>query len=70
LKPHFRLGTKLAPEWSGIADSLGEAYEAVDESELAIGEYRRVLSLNPAEGHSIERLKALGAKTPAKAAGG
>jgi dienelactone hydrolase len=67
--PVFRLGTKLAPDWSGIADSLAEAYEAVGERQLAIDEYRRALALDPAQGHSIERLKALEAE-PAKAAGG
>ncbi|MFC5551085.1 chlorophyllase/cutinase-like alpha/beta fold protein [Massilia aerilata] len=66
----FRLGTKLAPDWDNIADSLAEAYEAVDERQLAIGQYRRVLELNPGHGHAIERLKALGAEPAAKAAGG
>jgi dienelactone hydrolase len=68
--PIFRLGTRLEPKWSGIADSLGEAYEAVGERQLAIDEYRRALSLDPAEGHSIARLKALGVDAPAKASGG
>jgi len=68
--PIFRLGTKLAPDWASIADSLGEAYEAVGERHLAIDAYRRALSLNPAEGHSIERLKVLGADPAAKVAGG
>jgi tetratricopeptide (TPR) repeat protein len=68
--PIFRLGTRLEPKWSGIADSLGEAYEAVGERQLAIDEYRRALSLDPSEGHSIARLKALGVDAPAKASGG
>jgi dienelactone hydrolase len=59
--PIFRLGTRLDPEWAGIADSLAEAYEAVGEHQLAIAEYRRTLSLDPTIGHAIERLKALGA---------
>jgi len=66
----FRLGTKLEPTWGGIADSLAEAYEAVGERQLAIDEYRRALSLDPAESHSIARLKALGAEPAASAAGG
>ncbi|ALK99373.2 hypothetical protein AM586_05460 [Massilia sp. WG5] len=68
--PIFRLGASLEPEWGGIADSLAEAYEAVGERQLAIDAYRRALSLDPAIGHSIERLKALGAEPVAKAAGG
>jgi dienelactone hydrolase len=68
--PVLRLGTKLAPDWSWIADSLAEAYEAAGERQLAIGEYRRALDLEPTLGHSIERLKALGAEPAAKAAGG
>jgi dienelactone hydrolase len=68
--PIFQLGTSLAPEWSGVADSLGEAYEAVGERQRAIDAYRRAVSLNPAEGHSIERLKVLGTEPAAKAAGG
>jgi dienelactone hydrolase len=68
--PILRLGTKLAPDWSWIADSLAEAYEAAGERQLAIDEYRRALSLEPTLGHAIERLKALGAEPAAKAAGG
>jgi dienelactone hydrolase len=59
--PIFRLGTKLEPEWGGIADSLAEAYEAAGERQQAIDEYRRALALDPTIGHSLERLKALGA---------
>jgi dienelactone hydrolase len=68
--PIFRLGSKIEPEWGGIVDSLGEAYEAAGERQLAIDAYRRALSLNPAESHSSLRLKALDAEPPAKAAGG
>lgn len=68
--PVLRLGTKLAPDWSWVADSLAEAYEAVGERQLAIAEYRRALTIEPTLGHSIERLKVLEAGTPAKAAGG
>jgi dienelactone hydrolase len=71
--PIFRLGTKLAPDWASIADSLAEAYEAVGERQLAVDEYRRALAIDPSIGHSIERLKALGADPqpgPVKAAGG
>jgi dienelactone hydrolase len=66
--PILRLGTKLAPDWSWIADSLAEAYEAVGERQLAIDEYRRALTIEPTLGHSIERLKVLEAAQPAKAA--
>jgi len=68
--PIFRLGVKLEPQWGGIADSLAEAYEAVGARQLAIDEYRRALTLDPTQGHSVERLKALGAAPAAKAAGG
>jgi dienelactone hydrolase len=69
--PILRLGTKLAPDWSWIADSLAEAYEATGERQLAIDEYRRALSIEPTLGHSIERLKVLEAAAPApKTAGG
>jgi dienelactone hydrolase len=70
--PIFQLGSKLDPNWSWIADSLAEAYEAVGERQLAVDEYRRALSLEPTLGHAIERLKALGAEAPAsaKASGG
>jgi dienelactone hydrolase len=66
--PILRLGTKLAPDWSWVADSLAEAYEAVGERQLAIDEYRRALTIEPTLGHSIERLKVLEAAQPAKAA--
>jgi len=70
----LRLGTSLEPGWGAIADSLAEAYETVGERQLAIDEYRRALTLDPTIGHSIERLKALGAPVQsepvAKAAGG
>jgi dienelactone hydrolase len=65
--PILRLGTKMAPAWSWIADSLAEAYEAVGERQLAIAEYRRALAIEPTLGHAIERLKALEAE---KASGG
>jgi dienelactone hydrolase len=65
--PILRLGTKLAPDWSWVADSLAEAYEAAGERQLAIAEYRRALSIEPTLGHSIERLKALGAEPVAAA---
>jgi len=68
--PIFRLGTKLEPTWGDIADSLAEAYEAVGERQLAIDEYRRALSIDPAIGHAIERLKALEGAPAAKAIGG
>jgi dienelactone hydrolase len=68
--PIFRLGVKMEPQWGGIADSLAEAYEAAGERQLAIDEYRRALTLEPTLGHSIERLKALGAEPATKAAGG
>jgi dienelactone hydrolase len=68
--PIFRLGTRLAPDWGAIADSLAEAYEVAGERQLAIDEYRRALSLDPTIGHSAERLKALETGAPAKAAGG
>jgi tetratricopeptide (TPR) repeat protein len=56
----FSLGTRLAPDWDNITDSLAEAYEAVGERQLAIDQYRRALALNPAHGHAAARLKALG----------
>ncbi len=68
--PILQLGVKLEPNWSWIADSLAEAYEAVGERQLAIAEYRRALSLEPTLGHAIERLKVLGAEPVAKASGG
>jgi dienelactone hydrolase len=68
--PILRLGTRLAPDWSWVADSLAEAYEAAGERQLAIDEYRRALAIEPTLGHSIERLKALGAEAAAKRAGG
>jgi dienelactone hydrolase len=68
--PILRLGTKLAPDWSWVADSLAEAYEALGEHQLAIAEYRRALSLEPTLGHAVERLKALGAEVETKSAGG
>ena len=68
--PILRLGTKMAPASSWIADSLAEAYDAVGERQLAIAEYRRALAIEPTLGHAIDRLKALGAEAAAKAAGG
>lgn len=58
----FKLGSVIEPKWGGVQDSLGEAYEAAGETQLAIAAYERALALDPSLDSSAKRLKVLRAR--------
>ncbi len=56
----FKLNVELFPQSANAYDSLGEAYAAAGNKELALANYRKSLELNPANAHArevIERLE-------------
>ena len=53
----FKLNVEIYPDAFNAYDSLGEAYMANDEKELAIKSYERSLELNPANTNAVEMLK-------------
>jgi tetratricopeptide (TPR) repeat protein len=55
----FKLATVIEPKWGGVQDSLGEAYEAAGETQLAIAAYEKALALDPSLDSSAQRLKVL-----------
>jgi cyclase len=55
----FKLNTQAYPESANPYDSLGDAYEASGEIELAIEAYEKALEINPDMPSSIEALKKL-----------
>lgn len=57
----FKLNAQLYPSSANTYDSLAEAYEATGEPDLAIQNYRRSLSLNPANANATEHLHKLAA---------
>ena len=56
---YFKLNVEFYPESSNVYDSLGEAYMANGEKELAITNYKKSLELNPKNTHGAEMLKKL-----------
>ena len=66
----FKFGLDLNGDSANLFDSLGEAYEANREPELAIRSYRRSLELNPRNSHAVSRLGALAPDTAAGTAAG
>jgi CubicO group peptidase (beta-lactamase class C family) len=62
----FKLNVEMFPSGANGYDSLGEAYLASGNKELAIANYRRAVELDPANTGSAEALKKL--ETPAGAA--
>lgn len=55
----FQLNVEAYPQSFNTYDSLGEAYMAAGEKELAIKNYERSLELNPLNTNAVERLKKL-----------
>ncbi len=58
----FKLNVVAFPESSNAYDSLGEAYAAAGEKELAIKNYQRSLELNPKSQSGIDALERLKAQ--------
>ncbi len=55
----FTLNTELYPESANVWDSLGAAYAASGEKELAIKNYKKSLELNPKNLNAVEALRKL-----------
>ena len=55
----FKANVELYPQSSNVYDSLGEAYMANGEKELAVANYKKSLELNPQNGNAVEMLKKL-----------
>ena len=58
----FKLNVEAFPESANVYDSLGEAYAARGDTELAIANYRKSLELNPQNENAEEKLRELGAE--------
>ena len=58
----FKLNVAAYPEAFNTYDSLGEAYLAAGERDLAVKNYRRSLELNPQNTNAVEVLKRIGAE--------
>ena len=56
---YFKLNVEFYPNSFNVYDSLGEAYMANGEKELAIANYKKSLELNPKNTHGAEMLKKL-----------
>jgi CubicO group peptidase (beta-lactamase class C family) len=56
---YFKLNVEFYPGSFNVYDSLGEAYAAAGEKELAIANYKKSLELNPKNTGAIEALKKL-----------
>jgi tetratricopeptide (TPR) repeat protein len=55
----FQLNVELYPKSPNVYDSLGEAFMANNEKELAIRNYRKSLELNPKNRNAVDMLKKL-----------
>ncbi|PYQ28096.1 MAG: serine hydrolase [Acidobacteria bacterium] len=55
----FRLNVEEHPESANVYDSLGEAYAAHGDRELAIANYKKSLELNPKNTNAADALKRL-----------
>jgi tetratricopeptide (TPR) repeat protein len=55
----FNLNVKLHPDYANGYDSLGEAYMAKGENELAIRNYKKSLELDPQNDNAVQMLKKL-----------
>lgn len=65
----FKLNVEMFPNDGNVHDSLGEAYKASGDKELAVSSYRRSLALDPKNLNAAEMLKqlAIPSKPAAKA---
>ena len=55
----LELNEEFHPRDASIPRTLGPLYEALGRTEDAVAAYRRALGLNPRDGRSLERLRAL-----------
>lgn len=58
----FKLNVAAYPEGFNTYDSLGEAYLADGQRDLAVKNYKRSLELNPQNTNAVEALKRIGAQ--------
>jgi dienelactone hydrolase len=56
----FKLNVEMYPQGFNTYDSLGEAYLAAGERELAVRNYKRSLELNPGNTNAADALKRIG----------
>lgn len=56
---YFKLNVELYPNSWNVYDSLGEAYMANGEKELAIANFKKSLEMNPKNNNAVEMLKKL-----------
>lgn len=59
----FKLNVEMFPTAANGYDSLGEAYAASGDKELALQNYRRALELNPKNANAVKALERLGQPT-------
>jgi CubicO group peptidase (beta-lactamase class C family) len=55
----FKLNVEMYPQGFNTYDSLAEAYESVNERDLAVTNYKKSIELNPKNTSAVERLKRL-----------
>ena len=55
----FKINVEMFPQSFNVYDSLGEAYMANGQKELAIANYKKSLELNPNNQNAVEMLKRL-----------
>ena len=55
----LELNTEMFPRWWWAYDSLGEAYMALGEKELAIKNFKKSLQPDPADQDAVVKLKQL-----------
>ena len=55
----FKLNVEMYPQGFNTYDSLAEAYESLNERELAITNFKKSLELNPKNTNAVEKLKRL-----------
>jgi len=55
----FKANVEMYPQSANVYDSMGEAYLANGEKELAIANYKKSLELDPKNRNAVEALKKL-----------
>jgi tetratricopeptide (TPR) repeat protein len=56
---YFKLNAEFYPQSWNVYDSLGDAYMANGDKELAIANFKKAVEMNPKNTHGIEMLKKL-----------